>query len=281
AAVTAPYPNLLTIHGIPHLSNFAQKVSRFSRSRIVEITGNRCLQTARNLVIINPFVTEQLHLTPASHRLFSIPNPVAPQFFTAPTPAREPNLVLAIGWVDRLKAHDVFIRALALLKRRGHTVRAMIVGAIPKSDYAAALQQYVRTEQLAVEFIGFIPPEQVADLLRRCTVLVHPSRHENAPMSICEAMTCRTPVIAARVGGVPYLIRDGVSGLLFQSGNASELADKLQDLLENPATRDRLGAAAHLAAAQAHHPDVVAKLTRAAYATVLQSNSPKETHVRD
>jgi glycosyltransferase involved in cell wall biosynthesis len=88
-------------------------------------------------------------------------------------------------------------------------------------------------------------------------------------MAICEAMALGTPVIGAHVGGIPRMIRDQATGLLFQSGNASELADKIQYLLENESARRQLGEAARKYAVETHHPDRVAQLTRAAYQQIL------------
>ena len=112
-----------------------------------------------------------------------------------------------------------------------------------------------------MQFAGFQTPGEILLLLQRCTMLVHPSRHENSPMAICEAMAVGTPVIASRVGGVPNLLGDGANGLLVQRGNASELADRIKYLLEDEPARNALGAARRKYALETHHPDRVAQLT--------------------
>jgi glycosyltransferase involved in cell wall biosynthesis len=275
AAVSSRYPNLLTVHGIPRLSNLVQNLPRFSRAQIVAYAADRCLAAARNIVIINPFIAEHLQFDPVRYQLFPISNAVAPQFFEPCLEPRESNLLLAIGWIDRLKAHDIFLRAMALLRHRGISARAIIVGPLPVSGYFESLRRYVRSEKLEVEFTNFLPPDQVAVHLRRCTVLVHPSRHDNSPVSVCEAMTCGTPVVAARVGGVSHMIRDGETGLLFESANATELADKLELLLSDTGQRKRLGDNARRYALENYQPRVVAEKTRAAYTTILNPKDPE------
>jgi glycosyltransferase involved in cell wall biosynthesis len=269
AAVRSPYRHLLTVHGIPSLSNIAHRAGRFDRNRIVEHRSKLSLQLARNVVIINPFIAEYLQLDPARYRLFHIPNAVSETFFVADPVQREPDLILAVGWIDRLKAHDILARALALLKRRGVTVRAKIIG--PEGDrlVSESLRQYARAEQLDLELTGFLPPDEVAAWMRRCTLLVHPSRHDNAPVAVCEAMACGTPILAARVGGTVHLIRDGKTGWLFESANSAELADKLQVLLADAELRRRLGENARQYAREHFRPAAVAAQTRAAYETVL------------
>jgi glycosyltransferase involved in cell wall biosynthesis len=71
--------------------------------------------------------------------------------------------------------------------------------------------------------------------VQRAAFMVVPSEwYENYPMSVLESLACGTPVIGARIGGIPEIVRDGETGLLFESGNAEELADKIQYLLDNP-----------------------------------------------
>lgn len=270
-AITSHYPHLLTIHGLASLSRLASGPRGFNRASIVAFFEHLCIRRADNLVVINPFIAEYLRLNPRRYRLFHIPNPIGEQFFEPPTLPREPNLLLATGWVDRLKGHDVLLGAMAVLKKRGIPVRAVVAGSLSASKYFEQLQQVVRTEQLDVKFTNFLPPLEVADWMQRCTMLVHPSRHDNSPMSICEALALGTPVIAARVGGVPRLIRDGQNGLLFESENVEALADKIQYLIENPATRQRLGENGRSYAQENHAPDRVAQLTRDAYETILSA----------
>ena len=209
AALTARYPCLLTIHGLAKLSNRVMDLPWFSRPRLVELFEWYSLRKAHNIIVINSFISDFLRLSPSRYNLFQIPNAVGEHYFAAAPEPREEDLLLAIGHVDRLKAHDVLAQAMTLLRRRKIPCRAIIVGPQTESDYLASLQRYVRDEKLNIQFTGFMPPEKLLPLLLRCTALIHPSRHDNAPMSICEAMACATPVIASRVGGVPHMIRDG------------------------------------------------------------------------
>lgn len=277
AAVSSKWPHLVTIHGIPGLSNRSRNIGLFNRERIVELLAHSIIKNARNIVVITPFVTECYDLPPDRYRLFPIPNAIEERFFTVPPCPRESNLILAVGAIDRRKGNDILLRALALLKRRRISVRAIIAGPPADKTHVAELEQLIRDEHLDVHFTGFIPPDQVLSLIQRCTIFVLPSRHETAPMVVSEAMAVGTPVVASRVAGVPHMISDGVTGLLFQSENVAELADKIQRLLEDEPARRRLGENARKYALEAHHPDRVARLTRAAYEEILAERAPERT----
>jgi phenylacetate-CoA ligase len=277
AAVTSKWPHVLTIHGIPRLSNDARKVNLLNRERVVELLAFSCIKNARDIVVINPFVAEYLRLENRRYRLYPIANAVGRQFFEAVPQARETAMILATGYVDPLKAHDVLLHALAVLRGRGIQARAVIAGPFTENKYVHGLRQFISEEKLDVEFTGFLPPAEILSLMQRCTMLVHPSRHESSPMSVCEAMAVGTPVIASRVGGVPHLVCDGVTGLLFKSENFTELADKIQVLLEDESTRNQLGENARKYAQEQHHPDHVAQLTRAAYEQILAGQPLEQT----
>jgi glycosyltransferase involved in cell wall biosynthesis len=271
AAVTAGRPCLLTIHGIPKLVRSFYGGAWFDRQRFVEMFERYCLRHATNLVVINPFVAAVYDLEANGHRLFPISNAIALEFFEASAVTREDDLLLSIGTLERRKGFDVFLAALAVLQRRGVTARVKIVGTAPPGGegYHDQLRRFADAHGLHVEFTGGLAPTAVAGLLHRCLALVHAARHETAPMTVAEAMSAGTPVVASRVAGVPYMVDDGRSGLLFESENVDELARKLEQLLRDPARARALGAAAAEQARQTYHPDHVAKLTRAAYQEIL------------
>ena len=271
AAVTARYPFVLTIHGLSKLSNRVLDIPWFSRVRLVELFEWYCLRKARNIIVINPFIVEVLGLKSSRYNLFAIPNAIGERYFDAPPDPREEDLLLAIGYADRLKAHDVLAQAMALLRQRKVACRAMIVGPLTEGEYLTSLQKYIRDEDLDIQFAGYLPSEKLLPLLQRCTVLVHPSRHDNSPVSLGEAMATGTPVVASRVGGIPNIIRDNETGLLFDSENAVQLADKLQYLLENKAARHQLAESGREFARKTYHPSQVAALTRAAYQEILSN----------
>jgi glycosyltransferase involved in cell wall biosynthesis len=91
---------------------------------------------------------------------------------------------------------------------------------------------------------GWLGPAATADLLRQTDVLVQPSFIDNLPMTILEAFAQGVPVVATPVGVVPDVIVPNVNGLLVPAGDVRALADALARLIDDPALRQRLGAAA-------------------------------------
>jgi glycosyltransferase involved in cell wall biosynthesis len=112
---------------------------------------------------------------------------------------------------------------------RGLPTRLVIVGDGPER---ALLQAQIESFDLHnVRLIGSKSGQELADLIRGAKFVVVPSEwHDNSPIVIYEAFAWGKPVIGARVGGIPSLIEDHVTGLLFEAGQAKELREHINYL---------------------------------------------------
>jgi len=155
-----------------------------------------------------------------------------------------------IGVFGRLaewKGQHVALDALSELAG----VQLLLVGEalFGEEDYAGALRRRSRTLGVAdrVHFLGFRP--DVPILMRLVQVVLHTSTApEPFGRVIVEGMLARRPVIATRAGGVSEILEDGVTGLLVQPGQVSELVGAVDALLANPARAELLAAAGRAAA---------------------------------
>lgn len=83
------------------------------------------------------------------------------------------------------------------------------------------------------QYVGFKTGEELKNLIAKARVSVCPSEiYENCSFSVIESQIYGTPVIGTRMGGTPELIREGETGLLFESGNAQELTEKILQMLD-------------------------------------------------
>jgi glycosyltransferase involved in cell wall biosynthesis len=149
---------------------------------------------------------------------------------------------LVVAMVSSLraeKAHDVAFAAVGELLDAIPSLRLLVVGDGPLRD---PVQRAARALGPSVLAPGY--RADVMAVLDAADVLLHPSRHDALPTSIIEALAASTPVLATRVGGIPELVVDGVSGVLVPAPPAaSEIAAALAELLRDPDRRRRLAAA--------------------------------------
>jgi glycosyltransferase involved in cell wall biosynthesis len=127
----------------------------------------------------------------------------------------------------------------------------------------------------AVHFVGWQPGNEIASWMAAADVLVVPSKpvgtwQEAQGLVVVEAMAVGTPVIASRIGGIPDMVEDGVTGRLFTAGGSKQLADLLLDRFSNQVDYQRMTQAAKVRVAEHYAPDAVVRQARELYRRVLQ-----------
>jgi len=123
-----------------------------------------------------------------------------------------------------------------------------------------------------VEFLGYRSGQALEDVIRGASVIVVPSEwHENQPYSVLEAMAYGKAVIGARIGGIPELVEDGKSGLLFTAGDAGDLARKLEQALADPQNLQRMGRQGRARVEQEFAPEPHYRFMLELYERLLQS----------
>jgi glycosyltransferase involved in cell wall biosynthesis len=116
----------------------------------------------------------------------------------------------------------------------------------------AALRQLAEALGVAasVEFTGALDRDAIATRLRESCVSINPSRVDNMPNSVLEALACGVPVVSTRVGGVPFVVDDGGTALLVPPADPAAMARAIVRVLREPALARRLRDAGLAAAAQ-------------------------------
>ncbi len=126
------------------------------------------------------------------------------------------------------KGIEVLLQAIANLKSNGANVRLLAVGPFESYEYEQKIKLMAGELGVSevIEWTGFT--NDVHKYFQRMDLFVLPSLFgEGLPMVILEAMAGGVPVVAANVDGIPQAIRDGIDGLIFEPGNAADLAEKV------------------------------------------------------
>ena len=166
--------------------------------------------------------------------------------------APEAIVLLFVGRIQPLKAPDVLIEAAAEILKRNPQLRSQLVVAICGGPSGSGLERpdalLTLARDLGVsEVVRFVPPtsrDQLVKWYQAATVCVVPSYSESFGLVAIEAQACGTPVVAARVGGLPTAVREGISGVLVDGHNASAWAESILDVVTNETLRKKLIAGA-------------------------------------
>jgi len=204
--------------------------------RWLKIGGHRRMLSAWVDLFISP--SEHLASWLASNMdvndLVTVPNfTAAPEQPPGP-PLGAPPSILFAGRLSREKGVHVLLEAMPTVLREHSDALLTVAGDGPRRR---DLEQMARSLGLEdrVRFLGRCSGDRLQDLYGETNLVVLPSLWmENCPVAVLEAMAHGRPVVATRIGGLPELVQDRVSGALFERGNAADLAAKILALFSDP-----------------------------------------------
>jgi glycosyltransferase involved in cell wall biosynthesis len=234
-------------------------VERFVYSRfcsIIAVSGN----------VRSALVQWQPQLEP---KVVTIPNGVVVPRDIRRAPAAfngRPLRFIVVGRLVPAKGLDLLLDALSMISERDFAVQVVGDGS-----------QRMELERLAelyglgnkVEFLGI--RSDVQQLMQQSDCLLVPSRWEGLPMVILEAMACGLPVIATPVGGIPEVIEDGVNGYLVPAESVELLAQRLEEVIDNPHILRALGKRARKKVIDGHSIEALAAAHYSLYERLLDA----------
>jgi len=155
-------------------------------------------------------------------------------------------VVSVLGMVLRNKL-DTFLDAVGQIDSKAPVI-CLIGGAGGDEEYVRS--RSAGLEDTRVEMLGFVPEEELPEFYAATNILVASPRTllECMGQSMKEAMACGTAVVGARLGGIPEAVECGVTGLLYEAEDASDLARAISQLADDEAACDRMGAAGRTSA---------------------------------
>jgi glycosyltransferase involved in cell wall biosynthesis len=164
-----------------------------------------------------------------------------------------------ILYAGRLAPEKGLLTLLKAMESLPH-IPLKIAGQGPMLD---AMKQHIADNNMTnVELLGYLDAETLHALMARARFLVFPSEwYEPGAVSIWESQALERPVIGARIGGIPETMEDGISGVLFEPGNVTDLTEKIHDLYDDQDTCRQMGRRARQAVldrAEGHYEALMA-----------------------
>jgi D-inositol-3-phosphate glycosyltransferase len=252
--------NIPMIHMFHTLGLMKQRIARAPHEAEGDyrIQGEReVIQLADRLVAATPAEMAQLQwLYDANEKKITIIPPGVDVSHFYPIPSDEAKdfvgippkdrMMLFVGRIEPLKGVDTLIRAISLIRKKGLLDRhcclcVSIIGGEPDAEPTNMTAEMSRLQQLCdqqelddlVAFLGRRGQDTLPYYYSAADVVVMPSHYESFGMVALEAMACGTPVIATQVGGLAFLVRDGVTGFHIPVDCPEALGERLVTLLED------------------------------------------------
>jgi D-inositol-3-phosphate glycosyltransferase len=202
-------------------------------------------------------------------RFYPIPKDEAAEYIGVPPCGR---MLLFVGRIEPLKGLDVLIEAIGIIRQQGileqNPFCLVIIGGEPDATSEKMSAEMARVQALRMEygiedlvaFLGKRSQDTLPYYYSAAEAVVVPSQYESFGMVALEAMACGTPVVASQVGGLAYLVQDGVTGFTVPVDDPRALAEHLTTLLSDPMLRQRMGEQARQAAQEYAWSRVVSRL---------------------
>ena len=157
------------------------------------------------------------------------------------------KVVAFVGRLQDFKGPHVLLRAMGEVVRRGRVdgpLRVIICGGASGAGSSVERYREIANEEglrHITRFLGPRPPEELVSIYQAADIVAVPSYNESFGLVAVEAQATGTPVVAAKVGGLPLAVVDGETGLLVDGHEAASWADALEQLLIDDPTRIQMG----------------------------------------
>lgn len=175
---------------------------------------------------------------------YPIPGDEAKEFIGIPPCDR---MLLYVGRIEPLKGVDTLIEALSIIQQAD--VCLTVIGGDSSAYPGAEDKEMARLQALReqhglkelVAFLGQRSQDTLPYYYSAADAVVVPSHYESFGMVALEAMACGTPVVASQVGGLAFLVQDGVTGYTVPVDEPKTMADRLAELINNSDLRKQMG----------------------------------------
>jgi glycosyltransferase involved in cell wall biosynthesis len=175
--------------------------------------------------------------SPLYHKASVILNAIDVKNIPPPLPAGESgDYIVCSGHLQDHKGQDILVRAFAEITEDFPHLRLQLVGDGPTRGEIETLIENLNVKEKVV-LRGGLPRETALPIMQKAILTCVPSRRETFGLVLLESMAMEVPIVAARIGGIPEVVRDGVEALLVAPEHHKQLAQAIRQLLKEPQLR--------------------------------------------
>jgi D-inositol-3-phosphate glycosyltransferase len=252
-------PFVITFHALGHIRRLHQKEEdKFPAERLViemkickeaDRIIAECPQDRDDLIEHYQAAPEKIAIVPCGFsqaEFYPINKQIARKILRINP---DEKILLQLGRMVQRKGIDNVIRSVAALKKNADNVKVLIVGGNEDNMQDSNCPEYRRLSALAkslgiedqVQFAGKKNREHLKFYYAAADVFITTPWYEPFGITPLEAMACGTPVIGSNVGGIKYSVVDGVTGALVPPNDASALAEKVDEIINNESILNKMG----------------------------------------
>lgn len=236
--------------GIPVLFHHRLKLDRMILANPVRRRIRQWMFGGSFSIVLSPLLKKNLFSVVPEDKILVVPNGIPDVPFFQPAVNCEPPTVLYLSNMMREKGPLLLLEGLHRLKERHVRFRGYFAGEwgddISPEFFFSKLREFGLSKM--VSYIGPVYGEKKLEVISQSHVFVFPTflRHETFGNVVLEAMRSGLPVVVSDEASLPFIVEDGVTGLIFKTRDSVSLAEKLEKLIVRRSLRYQMGRAGRI-----------------------------------
>ena len=231
----------VTVHGLARVEkrNLLQK--RFTLKRLLQYllqgtVEKSFLSNLPEVIVDTEYVKERIAQYPIRKKpgMRVIPQGINESFFKIEC-SPESRMFLSVGAIGGRKGHLLTLQAFEQLRRKGIDAELTIAGVVADPAYHRQLLEMARRSEYkdSIRVVTDLPAKELHELYRMAHVFVLHSEEESQGIVFAEALATGMPVVATEVGGVPYVVGNGMNGLLSPYGDVAAFSANMERIMSD------------------------------------------------
>ena len=261
---------MLTVHGILREEKKQALMRKPSLKAlyqyIVQSRDERdLLEVAPRIIVDTAYVEEKLKAYGLKHipEIHVIPQGIDEVFYDIQCNPKS-NVILCVGAIAPRKGHIYTVEMFNQLRSKGIDAKLRLIGSLADKGYYELLQQNIAESpyRADISLEANLPREELLKAYAGAKLFVLHSREESQGIVFAEAMATGLPVVATKIGGIPYVVADGKSGLLCPYADVDAMTDMVAKLMTDDTLWQQYSAAARVIAKDYNWTSIAEKILK-------------------
>lgn len=236
---------LVTVHGLANVEKRNALMKKKSLKALYQYiiqsrTEYSFLSKVPQIIVDTEYVAEHIRICYAKGKIkqlpqiYVIPQGINQHYASLQSSCDEP-IIFSLGAISKRKGHVLLVKAFELLCKQIPNAKLIIAGIITEKDYYDELQKCIQQSQYVdkIQLCINLSQEQIFELYKQAKLFALHTQEESQGIVFAEAMAVGLPIVTTTVGGVPYVVKHGDTGLLSDYCDITQFAENLAILLQD------------------------------------------------
>ena len=234
-------PTIVTVHGLIYIEKKKALKQHFSLKTLYQFctqtwAERRLLNSVKEVIVDTEYVAETIKQYRLRHtpNMTIIPQGINDRYFSIKCSSIS-DRVLSVGAISKRKGHLLLVQAFEEVHKMNPNATLTICGSMADKEYYHEILSYIEHSDCrnCITIKTDLPQPNLMEEYRKAHVFALHSQEESQGIALVEAMATGLPVVSTRVGGIPFVVSNGDSGLLSDYGNTKEFGNALSYLLKD------------------------------------------------